>query len=201
MTGDGRNAAGDSGRSDRASAIALAPLAPANGLIGIVTFSLAGQDGLDYSAVVARKQRLQYPGIICVRAYGKGAAPKFRCGDGDGVTVLNSGWIELSGLSVEGSGVSNTGATTSQGAGINFKSTWQTTRDEKLEHIVVHRVTVSGCKVGILYNIFVVGPGADFVFADQAPSALPAFRGNVYWTIGGAPFRITAQKVRICLAR
>jgi hypothetical protein len=87
---------------------------------------------------------------VCVRAYGKGAAPKFRCGDGDGITVLDSGWVELSGLSVEGSGVSNTGATTSQGAGIDCKSTGRTTTDEKIEHIVVNRVTVSGCRLGIL---------------------------------------------------
>jgi hypothetical protein len=31
----------------------------------------------------------------------------------------------------------------------------------------------------IANNIFVVGPGANFMFADQPPAALPAFRGNV----------------------
>src|SRR5665213_519439 len=89
---------------------------------------------------------------ICVRSYGKGAAPKFRCGDGDGITVLDSQWIEISGLSVEGSGVSKTGLTTSQGSGVDCKSTRQTATNEKLDHIVVDRVTVSGCKLGIFFQ-------------------------------------------------
>jgi hypothetical protein len=89
---------------------------------------------------------------IGVGAYGKGAAPKFRCGDGDGITVLDSGWIEISGLSVEGSGVSSTGVTTSQGAGVDCKSTRRTITNEKLEHIVLDWVTISGCKLGILFQ-------------------------------------------------
>jgi hypothetical protein len=97
---------------------------------------------------------------ICVRAFGKGAAPKFRCGDGDGITVLDSEWIELANLSVEGSGVSNTGVTTSQGAGINFKSTRRTTPNQKLDHIVVDGITVSGCKLGIFFQSVPVPPPA-----------------------------------------
>jgi hypothetical protein len=116
---------------------------------------------------------------ICVGAYGKGAAPKFRCGDGDGITVLDSGWVELSGLSVEGSGVSNTGVTTSQGAGVDCKSPRRTTTDEKLDHIVLDRITASGCKLGILFQ--------------SAPGPAPATN----W-VGYRDVRITRCEVHHC---
>ena len=115
---------------------------------------------------------------IRVRSYGRGGAPRFRCGDGDGILALDCQWVELSGLSVEGSGVSNTGATTSQGAGINFKSTRQTTRDEKLEHIVVDRATVSGCKLGILFQS-VPGPAPRLTGWATATCASPAARSTI----------------------
>lgn len=62
-----------------------------------------------------------------------------------------------------------------------------------LRHVISIRAPVT--RSFIANNIFVVGPGGDFVFADQPPGALPWFRGNVYWTLDRAPFRITAQEV------